>query len=71
MSIEYQPHCVLCDVVCMCTDDVTSFSNVISSNSYLKFEVDDVGIGITEEKKKVLFNAYSDDQNIVGKLKIF
>ena len=55
----------------MCTDDVTSFSNVISSNSYLKFEVDDVGIGITEEKKKVLFNAYSDDQNIVGKLKIF
>jgi signal transduction histidine kinase len=52
----------------LCSDDGVSFYNVALAYSYLKFEVDDNGIGISDEKKKVLFNAYSDDRNVVGKL---
>ena len=36
-------------------------------DSFLRFEVDDAGIGINESNRKSLFDACSSDRNIVGK----
>jgi signal transduction histidine kinase/CheY-like chemotaxis protein len=51
------------------SDDVSSYSNevgALKSQLFLKFEVEDGGIGISAEKKDMLFNPYVDDRNVVG-----